>query len=132
MTYIALFLGGVLGGMLRYTLGLVIPTPDSFPLDTLVINLSGSLALGLFYGFADIHPMKPWLRTGLSTGVIGAFTTFSTFCTGVDALGSTHLVLAAAYVLASIVGGPLLAFMGDRIIFALSPRPARTTEEMSA
>lgn len=131
MTYFAVFIGGVIGGMLRYTLGLVIPTPDSFPLGILLINLGGALALGLFYGFADMRPMKPWLRTGLSTGVVGAFTTFSTFCTGVDALGSTHVLLAITYVLISVLGGPLLAFTGYRLILALNQRFAKVTEEIS-
>lgn len=130
MTYMSLFIGGVIGGILRYTLSIIIPTPHSFPLGILLINLFGSFVLGLFYGVAETRPMKQWLRIGLSTGVIGAFTTFSTFCTGADTLGSSHLAFAAIYVLISIIGGPVLAFAGDRVIFSLNDR-RKASKELS-
>lgn len=46
MNILAIFIGGIIGGMLRYILGLIIPEPNQFPLDILIINLTGSLALG--------------------------------------------------------------------------------------
>ena len=79
MTYLALIIGSLLGGILRYALRMAIPTPDSFPLGILIINLSGSLILGVFYGVSDTRRIKLWLRVGFGTGVIGTFTTFSTF-----------------------------------------------------
>ena len=119
MTYFALVIGGVFGGGLRYVLDTVVPSPHSFPLTTLLINLVGSFVLGLFYGVADVRQIPSWLRVGFGTGVIGAFTTFSTFCLDLTHEASTDLLLAGVYAIASILGGPILAFFGDRmIIFA--------------
>ena len=135
MTYLALLIGGVAGGVLRYALDTILPTPHSFPLSTLVINLIGSFILGLFYGVADVREVKPWLQVGFGTGVIGAFTTFSTFCLDMTTLTSSSLGLAAIYVTSSILGGPFLAFFGDQIVVAALRRTVKDSvqdiEELS-
>lgn len=78
--YIAL--GSAIGGMLRYLLGGWIQRAagHGFPLGTLVINISGSLALGLLLRWASHPPtLNPDLRAFLTVGLCGGFTTFSTF-----------------------------------------------------
>ena len=130
MTYLALIIGSLLGGILRYVLSMTIPTPDSFPLGILIINLSGSLILGVFYGVSDTRRIKPWLRVGFGTGVIGTFTTFSTFCMGTDQLASSALYLSGAYVAISIIGGPLLAYLGNQVVL-YSRRILSTWGELS-
>jgi fluoride exporter len=73
--------GGGLGAVLRYSVeGAVAPRQRGpFPLSTLIVNLSGSLALGLLAGAAVAgHVSTTWLLF-LGTGVVGGFTTFSTF-----------------------------------------------------
>lgn len=78
--YIAL--GSAIGGMLRYLLGGWIQRAagHGFPLGTLVINVSGSLALGLLLRWASHPPtLNPDLRAFLTVGLCGGFTTFSTF-----------------------------------------------------
>ncbi len=73
--------GGGLGALLRYSVeGVIAPRQRSpFPLSTLVVNLVGSFALGLLVGAATAgHVSATWL-TFVGTGVIGGFTTFSTF-----------------------------------------------------
>lgn len=131
MTYLALFIGGIVGGSLRYVLDAIIPSVSSFPMNTLVINLIGSFILGLFYGIADVRNVKAWFRVGFGTGVIGAFTTFSTFCLDLMNLSSAHLWLAAVYALSSILGGPLLAFFGDQIVVAVTRRTTEEPKELS-
>ena len=78
--YIAL--GSAIGGMLLYLLGGWIQRAagHGFPLGTLVINVSGSLALGLLLRWASHPPtLNPDLRAFLTVGLCGGFTTFSTF-----------------------------------------------------
>jgi CrcB protein len=75
--------GGFIGSVLRYTVsGLVyraIPIPG-FPYGTLVVNLIGCLAIGLLAGLAESRQViGPELRLFLFLGLLGGFTTFSTF-----------------------------------------------------
>jgi CrcB protein len=102
--------GGVLGALARYGLGVVIPAPGAWPLPTLVINLTGALALGaLLEGLSRSGPdvgSRRVLRLALGTGFLGAYTTYSTL-----ALDAVHLFVAGAapaaagYLLASLLGG---------------------------
>ncbi|MDI2035360.1 fluoride efflux transporter FluC [Paenarthrobacter nitroguajacolicus] len=102
--------GGVLGAMTRYGLGLLIPAPGAWPLPTLVINLSGALALGaLLEALSRRGPdvgSRRVLRLALGTGFLGAYTTYSTL-----AVDAVHLVAAdaapaaAGYLVASLLGG---------------------------
>lgn len=76
-------LGGGLGTMARYALGGFIgrlKSGWSFPLETLVINLAGCLAIGLLAGLAESRGVFTGVtRAFLFAGVLGGFTTFSTF-----------------------------------------------------
>ena len=74
-------LGGIAGTLARYFLqGLVQPKGDLFPWGTLVVNISGSLALGLIMRLATgSDVITPQMRGGLAIGFCGAFTTMSTF-----------------------------------------------------
>jgi len=74
-------LGGALGASARYLLvGVVQSFSGSlFPLGTLVVNALGSFLLGYFYEAALRSAVTPELRAFFAVGVLGAFTTFSTF-----------------------------------------------------
>jgi len=76
-------LGGFLGASARYYLGgwLNDLSPGSlFPYETLVINVSGCLGIGLLAGLAELRGLfSPELRLFLMVGILGGFTTFSTF-----------------------------------------------------
>ncbi|MFD1677885.1 FluC/FEX family fluoride channel [Alicyclobacillus fodiniaquatilis] len=132
MNYIAIFVGGIIGGIIRYLLTFVIPTPGGFALDILIINLSGCLALGIFYGIADLKNIKPWLRNGIATGVIGSYTTFSTFCVGTVSMENHHAFLGLIYAVSSIVIGPLLAYAGDFCVTFVNTRMLQQFEEETA
>jgi CrcB protein len=103
---LAVALGGALGALGRYfvisRVGHWLKT--GFPFGTLTVNIAGSFALGLLVGLmANVWAPAPELRAFATVGILGAFTTFSTF-----ALDVTFLVernrsgLAAAYALASV------------------------------
>lgn len=84
MIALAVFLGGGLGALARYGIGRLLPT-SPLPWGTLAVNVAGCFALGLLAPiFAARHDLAPALRLGLTTGVLGGLTTFSTF--GVETL----------------------------------------------
>lgn len=117
--YIFIGIGGFLGANLRYLIKnwTVLNIKSSFPVDTLIINSMGCFLLALFLGFAfEILEVDPDLRLGISTGFIGAFTTFSTLCREAVALYfSGESLLSAIYVFLSIAAGMLAIFMGCSI-----------------
>lgn len=83
MSYLAVAIGGFFGSVARYAVGLWfadLVRGTGFPWGTLVINLLGCFVLALFLTVAlDVLVVSPFIRLGVSTGFIGAFTTFSTF-----------------------------------------------------
>jgi|688.fasta_scaffold315131_2 CrcB protein len=75
-------LGGALGAVARAVLSTTIAArwPGPLPMGTIVVNVSGCLVLGLLTGYVASRPhLAPALRTFGAVGVLGAFTTFSTF-----------------------------------------------------
>lgn len=76
------FGGGAIGSVWRYWLSGVVAERfgEVFPLGTLVVNVIGSLLIGLFAGALSHHP-KPsiWLEPFLIIGICGGLTTFSSF-----------------------------------------------------
>ncbi|MBK5229159.1 MAG: fluoride efflux transporter CrcB [Actinobacteria bacterium] len=81
MTVLAVAVGGGIGAWCRYALGGVIVARQQrpFPVETLVINVLGSLLLGALAGSASAGRLPDQALTWGGTGFCGAFTTFSTF-----------------------------------------------------
>lgn len=80
LLFLAIALAGGLGSVCRLLLdGLVRGrTRGSFPWGTVVINLTGSFALGLVTGIASAHLLPPEWQLVIATGFLGGYTTFST------------------------------------------------------
>jgi CrcB protein len=100
-------IAGAVGAVARYGLGgwIAERLPVSFPWDTLVVNVTGSFVLGLLFVLTtERFAVSPAFRAALTIGLVGAYTTFSTF-----SLETFRLVedgawwLAAANVMSSIV-----------------------------
>lgn len=110
---------GTAGTLARYGLqGLVQQrTGASFPSGTLVVNLIGCFLLGGVAEYALTHlTIPPEWRIGITVGFFGAFTTFSTFSwETAKMLEDGEWGRAAAYVLASVIGGLAAVFFGMRI-----------------
>ena len=71
-------LGGAVGAMLRYLIGLVpVGASNGFPVKTLLINILGAFVIGVLAVLGDKHSLPPLLVLTLKTGVCGGFTTFS-------------------------------------------------------
>lgn len=110
-------IGGMVGAILRYGLSLLIGhEPGGFPVATFVSNLAGSFILGGLTSFLfNKRLLKPYLANGLGTGLIGSFTTFSTFSfETVTLMTQGHLTLAFTYVFLSVFGGLIFVFAGYR------------------
>lgn len=114
---------GIAGTLARYGLeGWVQQRAGlGFPLGTLTVNVSGCFFLGLVGQFALSHiSFPPDLRTGITIGFFGAFTTFSTFSwETVRMLQNGEWKRALFYVAASIIGGLVALFAGVRIAGAV-------------
>ena len=111
----AVAVGAVVGASLRYGAGRLVPvTAEAFPWTTFVVNLSGSLALGALVVVAAVRwPGWHMPRLFLGVGVLGAYTTFSTFANETRALLLADAGgIAIAYVVASVAGGLAAAWLG--------------------
>jgi len=114
----AVAVGGVLGALARYGAGVALPTvPGTFPLTTFLVNVLGCLLMGALVGAlarraGTIHPL---LRPFLGTGVLGGFTTFSTYAVDADGLltgPAPHIALGLAYLVGTLVAAVGAAALG--------------------
>ncbi|WP_215143562.1 fluoride efflux transporter CrcB [Exiguobacterium qingdaonense] len=119
MLYIYVGLGGAIGALARYGLGLMVDSvgTSAFPVSTLLINLIGSFILGwLTHKFLQTGKPSPQLVTVVGTGMIGSFTTFSTFSVEtIQLLEEGRIWLAILYVFLSITFGLLSSWVGYRV-----------------
>lgn len=114
MNYLMVFLGAGIGGALRHginSLALKLGW-TGFPFATLIINVLGSMLMGVIVEYLALksHWPQSW-RLFLTTGIIGGFTTFSAFSLEAALLyerGKAHLALV--YVLASVILSILALF----------------------
>lgn len=105
MNFLWVFIGGGIGSVLRYAIGLCIGAA-AFPWATLAVNICGSLAIGLFGGWSERFAWTEAVRLALMVGLCGGFTTFSTFSKESLALvQSGRWCTFAAYALGSVALG---------------------------
>ena len=108
-------LGGGIGASVRYLLSLAMASWSSVvPVDYLVINVVGSFLIGIVLALTvDLGRMSGDGRLFWAVGVLGGFTTFSTFEAGVaDLVGRGHAAAAFAYGAGSLVLGLTAAYAG--------------------
>jgi len=106
---------GALGAPSRYALEWWIRTrwPTVTPVGTLVVNVSGSFALGVVVGLLLAHGLDPDVRTVVGTGFLGAYTTFSTYAYETVRRGEEgHPRVAVTYAVGSIVAATVAAAVG--------------------
>lgn len=99
-------IGGALGSMARYGLAWALPVSDGqIPWATLTANVTGCLLIGiLMVLITEVQPVHRLVRPFLGVGVLGGFTTFSTYAVEVRGLYTgDHLALAAGYLVGSVL-----------------------------
>jgi CrcB protein len=107
LTVLSVALGGALGSVARYGVGIAGRTFwPGWPLGTFFVNVSGSFAIGVLFGLFLLRPAPDWVRFGLITGVLGGFTTFSAFSLEtLEMLRVDGALAASIYVVATLVMG---------------------------
>lgn len=110
-----LIFGGAIGTTARFGIFLLADKwfSRSFPFGTLIVNLLGSFLIGLLWGYMEQQSAPPALRLFLLVGILGSFTTFSTFA--FDSINLMHQYGTSMLLLnlvANNVGGLLLCLLG--------------------
>jgi fluoride exporter len=114
-TLVAVFLGGAVGTVARYELSAHHPLGASaFPWVTLLVNLTGSFAIGLLVPVTEhVSHRAPVVRPLLMVGLLGGWTTYSTLAVDAALLAKNGDVASCvAYLLATVVGGLVLVVAG--------------------
>ena len=112
---LAVAAGGMVGATARWSISVAWPVSlDEFPTTTLAINLVGSFLLGLVVaGLLERRPPAPVTHTFLGTGLLGAFTTFSTLTVeAVVLVDAGQVWRAGVYLAVSLVAGVAVAASG--------------------
>ena len=122
MNALWIFIGGGLGSLARYWLSVTVlrATAGVFPYGTLAVNLLGCFIIGSLWAWAERVPAAPAVRNFVFTGVLGGFTTFSSF--GLETLNllrAGEWRFALLNIVISNAGGLLLAVVGFMLFRAL-------------
>lgn len=109
-------LGGAIGSVLRYGIGMAMHGLSGlFPIATMIVNILGSILLGAFFAMQEgTHKsMSNEMWVFLSIGLCGGFTTFSTFGLETYLLWKEkHIVEAALYMISSMIAAPASIALG--------------------
>ncbi len=115
LRYFYAALGGAIGSIFRYAVsGLDFKFSNGiFPTGTLIVNLAGSLIIGFLWGLFERFEFSPLLRVFLFVGILGGFTTFSSFSLeNLNLLRDGEVKTAVIYILITNIAGLGLAFGG--------------------
>lgn len=116
MQILFVFIGGGVGSVLRFILAKLLPAGvfHGFPVGTLMANLIGCLLIGMFnasmgkYFSADLKSM-------LTVGLCGGFTTMSTFCNeSLSMMNGGQWCMLAMYMSVTLLGGLLMVYLGSK------------------
>jgi CrcB protein len=124
MNYLIVFAGGGLGAALRHGFNVLFARAvgTAFPCATLFENVTGSLVMGLLVAtFAFKSDIPQHMRLFLTTGILGGYTTFSTFSLDTAVLYERgEIGMAAAYVLLSMALSIGALFAGLAVVRSFS------------
>ena len=126
----AVALGGALGSAARWAVAEAMPhASGQLPWATLLTNVVGCALIGvLMVLVAERWPDRRLVRPFLGTGILGGFTTFSTYVVDTRTLVATgHAAVATAYLLGTLVAGLLAVVAGLRLTERLVGRPIGRT-----
>jgi len=107
--------GGAIGALLRYAVSMFVyeRSEGVFPWGTLIVNLVGCFVIGLLWGFIEKTQISPNIRGFIVIGIIGAFTTFSTYSLeSMNLIRNREVGLVIFNISFSNIAGIALAFVG--------------------
>ncbi|TDM04621.1 fluoride efflux transporter FluC [Macrococcus carouselicus] len=107
MKYLSVCLFAFIGGILRYSVSLM--TGDLSFIGTFAVNLIGAFVLGFL---STVSFKNADLKAGLTSGLVGSFTTFSTFSMDSIHLLETSPVVGVSYIAGTMIVGLMLSYMG--------------------
>ena len=115
MNWLLVACGGAIGASLRYGAGFIIAKPQNlFPWATWSINILGCFLAGIFFAFTQKYPtLQNETRLFLMVGILGGFTTFSSF--GLETfqlIRQGQLPIALAYTVSSVILGVIFLAIG--------------------
>jgi CrcB protein len=121
--------GGALGAVARHALAVAVPDrPDGFPWATFLTNVSGCLLLGvLMVLITEVWPGTRLVRPFLGVGVLGGYTTFSTYAVQIQRLAAGGEPVTAVLYLAGTLAAALAAVQTGIAVARLATRAARRT-----
>lgn len=112
---LALIIGGSIGTLLRYGIFVNLSKyySTNLPVATIIVNLLGSFIIGFLWSLDNTNPLSPLLKNFLFIGLLGSFTTFSTFSLDIFLLNfNDNYFGIIKYILISNIGGIALVFAG--------------------
>lgn len=122
---VAVAAGGVLGALARQLVDEALPTAlGAFPWGTFLINVSGSLLIGILMAVLGLRPAHHRLvRPFLGVGVLGGFTTFSTYAVqSHELVRSGHPVVALVYLGGTVIAALLAVVIGVFLVRRVAHR----------
>ncbi len=108
-------LAGAMGALMRYVLGRFVAEriSSSFPLGTMLINVSGAFLIGLIFVTASLHLISSSVQVVLATGFLGGYTTFSTMSwEGVQLIRGGNRWTSVLYLGGTVALGLLAVVLG--------------------
>ena len=115
MEFLAVGFGGAIGALLRFYVSQIIVYEAGFPLATLTANLIGCFGLSFLLS-GRLLQKKPHIKLALTTGLLGSFTTFSTFSyETVTLLNNGLFCPALLYICLSVLGGLCCSIVGFKL-----------------
>ena len=111
MQFMWIAVGGGAGSVIRYLVGLAF-SDSHFPWGTLLVNITGAFIIGFLFSWG-LERLPSEITTPLAVGLLGGFTTFSTFAwEGLFLAGNGQAAQAVTYVGVSVIGGLAAALLG--------------------
>lgn len=113
--YVSIGVGGMIGSCVRYAIASFLGLGDrnAFPWETFIVNITGVFILSFIMFLPMIQKkIHPVILSGITTGILGSYTTFSTLSLELVLFMQTNWLQAGIYLISTILGGILFSFFG--------------------